>query len=152
MPQVLERFQLDQLSAGVTALDGLGASWAADIWDFNVPINQDIVIQPGDVFSCYLIGDDAAEMPANTKVRVLLRDVSNEESTPLLPPLPYQQLKAFTDKKKLMRLRIHKEIRVENGMHIVVQVNGLDATGVAGDTDASASSFKLVCHRRRKSV
>jgi len=146
-----DRFELNQSTTGITESDGLGATWQADIWDFKVPLNTWIKLHPTDIFACYLVGDDASEMPASTQVRVVVRDVANEDSKPILSALLYQRVKAFTDRDKLKNLTIAKEIVVGPEEHIVVQVNGADAA-TTGDVDASASNFKLVTTRRRKAL
>lgn len=144
-----EKFELNGSTSGVTAADGLGATWAADIWNFQLPLNTWLLLRPGDIFSCYLIGDDAAEMPATTQVRVVIRDVNNQEALPILKDTLYQSLKSFTDRDKVVALDIARERIVGPDERIAIMVNGADATGT-GDTDASASHFKLVTRRRRK--
>ncbi len=143
-----ERYEINSSSVGITESDGSGATWK-DIWDFKVSVNQQIVLNPTDIFSAYLVGDDTAEMPKNTRVRLVKRDVTNEDAKPLLPELPYQQAKEFKDRALLMHLAIQGTLVVESEEHIVVQINGADATGT-GDTDASASYFKIFTHRRKK--
>lgn len=147
-----ERFEINPSSTGITESDGQGATWHADIWDFKVEANTQIKLKPTDVFSCYLIGDDTGEMPKTTQIRIVRRDVANEGAEPVLTTLPYQLVKAFTDKDKLIHLSIPREVIVDEYEHIVVMINGLDVTGVAGDTDASASHFRIQTTRRRKAL
>lgn len=144
-----ERCEINSSSTGITELDGKGATWTADIWDFKVPINQRFILKPGDTFAVYLVGDDAAEMPKSTKVRVVVRDVTNEAAKPILKDCLYQRLKSFSDRNQLVTLEIAQPIVVDSEEHIVVMVNGADAAGT-GDTDASASHFKLLTTRERK--
>ena len=146
-----EKFEINQNSTGITEVDGLGATWEGNIWDFKVPLNTWIKLRPSDIFSCYLVGDDAAQMPAATQVRVVRRDVANEDTKPILSACLYQRVKDFTDKDKMKHLTIDREIEVGPDEHIVVMVNGADAAGT-GDTDASASNFKLQTTRRRKAL
>ena len=146
-----EKYELNSLSTGITEQDGSGLLWK-DIWDFKVPINQSIVLKPIDLFSAYLKGDDAAEMPNTTRIRVLRRDVANEDAKAVLNEVYYKLCKEFTDKNLLMHLSIHQPVEVGSEEHIVVQVSGLDATGIAGDTDASASFFKILTTRKRKGL
>ncbi len=146
-----ERFEVNPASTGITEQDGRGTNWW-DIWDFKVSLNQVVILRPTDVFSCYLVGDDAAAMPNATKVRVVKRDVANEDSIPILPVVNYKQAQEFADKNLQMHLRaLGGVMEVVAEEHIVVQVSGADATGT-GDTDASASHFKIFCTRRRKSL
>jgi len=149
-PSKDEKFEINSASTGITETDGSTTLWV-DNWDYVVQTNQKIVIKPEDIFACYLVGDDASEMPAKTRVRVVRRDVTNEDSTPLIPELPYQSAKDFQDKNKLMRFRSLRtpEVVLGEGEHLVVQVAGADVA-TTGDLDASASFFKIMCHRRRK--
>ena len=149
MAYIEEKFELNSGVSGVTESDGLGATWHADIWDFKVPINNWILLKPKDVFSCYLVGDDGVEMPAKTQVRIVKRDVANEEAKPILPNLLYQQIKNFRDRDLVMHINVRGVVEVGPEEHIVVQVNGADVA-TTGDLDASASHFKLVTTRRRK--
>jgi len=150
MANIEEKFEISSLSTGITEADGDGTNWK-DVWDFQVPLNTKIVLKPTDFFSCYLDGDDAAEMPAVTEVRLLHRDVANEQTKPLIRALLYQQVKPFQDTDKLIRLDIVKAIVIQPSEHIVVQIKGADATGT-GDVDASDSYFKLVTARLRRSL
>lgn len=150
MPYIEEKFELNQATAGVSESDGQGATWG-DIWDFLVPLNTFIILRPQDVLSCYLVGDDTSQMPAATQIRVVRRDVANSEAKPLLANCLYQQVKAFDDKNKWKHLTVGGEVVVGPDEHIVVMVNGADTAGT-GDTDASASYFKLTTTRRRRSL
>ena len=144
-----EKFELNQNSTGITESDGLGATWAADIWDFKPPLNTFLKLKPTDIFSCYLVGDDAAEMPAATQVRIVKRDAANEDAKPVLSACLYQRVKEFQDKGKFKRLTLDREVEVGPDEHLVVMVNGADAAGT-GDLDASASNFRLQTTRRRR--
>ena len=151
MGQITERFELNQSTSGITESDGAGASWSADIWDFKVPTNTEIILSPRDIFSCYLVGDDVAEMPSATQIRVVVRDVANQSAKAILRDILYQRVKSFSDTKKIAYLDIDREIVVTSEEHIVVMVYGADAAGT-NDTDASASHFKLVTTRKRKAL
>jgi hypothetical protein len=148
--QVTEKFELNQNTSGIIASDGVGTNFA-DIWDYKPPLHTRLRINAGDIFSCYLVGDDAAEMPAKTRIRIVKRDVANEQAKPILPDTQYALCKSFTNKKQLLRLRISQEVVVETDEHLVIMVSGADAAGT-GDTDASASHFKLECLRERKAL
>ena len=150
MADRVERWELNPAASGVTATDGQGAKWA-DIWDFEVPYHVEIVLNPSDIVSFYLVGDDAAAMPNTTQIRMVKRDTANEESIPILSPVNYKTGQEFQDSKKLMHLTMASPISVGTDEHIVVQVYGADALG-SGDTDASASHFKLITTRRRKGL
>ena len=150
MADRVERWELNPSASGVTATDGQGAKWA-DIWDFEVPFHVQIDLKPTDIFSAYLVGDDSSEMPATTQIRVVKRDVANEDSISILSPMNYQTGKEFSDRKKLTHLTMASTMSVGTDEHIVVQVYGADAA-TTGDTDASASYFKLITTRKRKGL
>ena len=147
---ITEKFELNANTSGITAADGVGTNFA-DVWDFEPPYNTRLKLHAGDVFSCYLVGDDAAEMPAKTRIRIVKRDVSNEQAKPVLSDCQYNLCKSFSEKKKMLRLTIPGEIVVDTAEHLVVMVSGMDANG-DGDVDASASYFKLEILRERKAL
>ena len=142
--------EINRSTSGVAELDGQGATWQADIWNLTIPFNQKYKIGPGSTFSCYLIGDDTAEMPAKTLVRVVKRDEDEQETVTLYSGL-YQNVKEFKDKNKIRTLTPKTDILSTPGQHIVVMINGADVA-TTGDTDASASWFKLTALRERKSI
>ena len=145
------KVEISQATSGVTAKDGAGATWNADNWDLKVEINQSYKLQPGDTFSCYLVGDDTAEMPDKTRIRVVKRDLSNLLAKPLLDECLYARCKAFADKKKILRLNITQPVLLEAGEHLVVLVNGMDKAGT-GDLAVAASSFKITALWRGRSL
>lgn len=146
-----EKFEINASSTGITEADGEGTNWK-DIWDYKVQTNQFIEIGPDSIFSTSLVGDDAAAMPNATRIKVVRRDVSNEDEKALLTEVSYKQAQEFQDKKKLMRFRgLLGPMMLGEGEHIVVRIAGADATGT-GDTDASASYFKIICQRRKKAL
>lgn len=150
MGTLWEYKEITESTTGVAELDGNGASWQIDIWNLTVPYNQKHTFSSKDVFSCKLVGDDAAEMPAKTLVQVVKRDMDTQEKIILLDTL-YQNCKAFRDVAKLQHLNVRNTVTVSPGEHIAVMVNGVDAA-TTGDTDASASNFRLTSQRERKTI
>jgi len=122
-----EKYEINSTSIGITEADGDGTNFK-DIWDLRVPLNTFILLKSGDYVALYLIGDDGYEMPKSTRVRVVRRDVANEDSKPVLPEVLYQLVKDFIDRNKLMKLPIGAIIGPEE--HIVVQVAGKDCLGL----------------------
>jgi len=146
-----EKFEINAGSTGITETDGQGTTFA-DIWVYKIQTNQKIVVNPDSIFACNLVGDDAAAMPNNTQVRVLRRDVTGEDAKTILPACPYIQVQEFQDKNKFMRFRnLVQEVVCGEGEEIAVQISGADAAGT-GDTDASASYFKMIVNRRRNRI
>lgn len=150
MPIKEAKYEINPSSAGITEADGDKTNWK-DIWDFKVPLNTWIILQPKDLFAAKLVGDDTNEMPKATRVRIMRRDVANEDAKPVLSEIYYELAKDFTNWDKLMHLSIKESITVGPEEHIVVQVAGLDATGT-GDIDASASYFKILTTRRKVGI
>lgn len=142
--------EITESTTGIAALDGQGATWTVDIWNLTIPFNQKHKLGPTNTFSCSLVGDDAAQMPDKTLVRVVKRDMDEQETVTLLSTL-YKNCKEFVDKNKIQKLTVRADILSTPGEHIAIMVNGVDAA-TTGDTDASASSFKLTSLRERKSI
>ena len=146
-----EKYEINAASPGITEADGSGALWK-DIWDYQVQTNQYILLTPESIFAVYLIGDDAAAMPNSTRVKVVRRDVTGEDESTLITEVPYKVAQEFQDKKKLLRFRgLTRDVLIGEGEHIVVRIAGVDAA-TTGDTDASASWFKIICQRRKKAL
>jgi len=122
-----EKYEINPASIGITEQDGDGTNFK-DIWSLRVPLNIFILLKPGDYVALYLIGDDGYEMPKSTRVRVVRRDVANEDAKPVLPEVLYQLVKDFIDRNKLMKLPIGATVGPEE--HIVVQVAGKDCLGL----------------------
>lgn len=148
-PDKLEKFEINSASTGITEADGNGANWK-DIWEYKVPVNTWVTIDAESVFACNLVGDDAAAMPNTTRIIVVRRDVANEDSKPLMPEIHYKAVQEEQDKKKMMYFRgLATPVTVGPEERVVVRIAGADAAGT-GDTDASASRFKISCMRGRK--
>ncbi len=149
MPEITERIEITAAIVDVTVGDGNGASFA-DIWALLVPINQKYTVTEQDSLSCYLVGDDTVEMPANTKVRVVKKSIGRVDSSTVTPIVLYSQLKEFADIRKLFFLGVNRTV-IGPGEYLILQVAGADVAGT-GDTDGSASSFKITATRTRPSL
>lgn len=147
---LVESYDIQPSTDGITATDGAGATWNADNWDLKPSAGLQYRVGSWSQFSLYLVGDDASEMPADTRVRVVKRDITNEEQEIIWTGL-YAQVKEFADKKKRACLGCTREFVINGGEHLVVQANGADVAGT-GDLDVSASHFKLASKRRRRAL
>ena len=146
-----EKFEINSGSTGITEADGSGTLWK-DNWDYKVAVNQWIQITPESTFSANLVGDDAAAMPNITRVRIVRRDVANEDHKTILPECLYKQVQEEQDRMLWMTFKnLTANILLGPEEHIVIQCAGADAAGT-GDLDASASRFSLKCQRRRKAL
>lgn len=144
----IDNYEIKPSTTGVTATDGAGATWNADNWDLLAPANIWYILGGWSALSAYLVGDDAAEMPAATKIRLIKRDVRNEQTAVLWQGL-YAQIKELRGRKKLMTLDgfLKMDVTVGPTEHLIFMANGADAAGT-GDLDVSASFFKLKARRR----
>ena len=149
---MLEFKEISESTTGVAQVDGNGATWQVDIFNLTVPFNQKHVFTSNCTVYMSLVGDDAAQMPDRTLVRVVKRDMDSQELKPLLSTL-YVNCKEPKNVKKMAHLNIPEgeQVVVTPGEHIAIMVNGADAA-TTGDTDASASSFRITSQRERKSI
>ena len=148
-----EAFTLTKGDSGVTSQDGLDASteWGK-IWEYHIPVGIGLYILPGHTFSCYLHGDDNAQMPATTRVRVLLKDSAQQDVKTILGPVLYQTLKEFVDRDKIARFNVSEPIKVFEQQYIVVETSGADVAttgGVDQTGGASDSYFEMAISRVR---
>lgn len=136
-----EPFCLTKADSGITSSDGPDASsteWG-DIWSYQVPTGIGVLILPGHTLSVYLEGDDDAEMPATTRIKVVQRDSSQQDEKTLMGPLLYASLKEFTDRDKIQRFNAGP-FRVYEKQYLVIEVQGADATGTGGVDQTGGSS------------
>lgn len=144
-PEVLqEQFTLTKGDSDVTSSDGPNASTSYGIiYSYHVPTGIGLIILPGHTFSLYLEGDDDAEMPATTMVKVSVLDSSKQDKRTILGPVMYQTLKEFTDRDKLARFNVVAPVKVYEKQYIEVETAGADAatTGGVDQTGASSDSY-----------
>ena len=128
-----EPFSLTKGETGMSQQDGLNAStdWG-QVFEYQVPIGIGLMILPGHAFSCYLHGDDGAEMPATTLVRILHKDSSKRDSKVILGSTLYAKLKEFTDRDKIARFDILEPAKIYEKQHLTIETAGADAAGTGG--------------------
>ena len=129
-----EPFSLTKGETGITQQDGLDAStdWG-QIFEYQVPVGIGLIILPGHTFSCYLHGDDGAEMPATTQVRILHKDSSKSgDAKKVLGPILYVKLKEFTNKNKIAIFDILNPAKIYEKQYLTIETAGADATGTGG--------------------
>ena len=155
MVEVLqEPFTLTKGDSDVTSTDGLNASTAYGvIWSYHVPTGIGLIILPGHTFSVYLEGDDDAEMPATTLIKVYVLDASKQDSRCVLGPVLYQSLKEFTDRDKLARFNVSAPVKVYEKQYIEIEAAGADVAGTGGVDQTGGSSdsyFEMAISRVRQ--
>ena len=157
-PEVLqEPFTLTQGDSDVTGTDGLDATALATkygiIWEYHVPTGIGLIILPGHTFAVYLYGDDSAEMPATSLVKVSVLDSSKQDKRTILGPVLYQTLKEFTDRDKLARFNVVAPVKVYEKQYIQIEEAGADATGTGGvdvTGGTNESYFEMAISRVRQ--
>lgn len=147
MPRpVEEKWSLTQLqTADITEADGTAAKWS-DIWKYQVPTGIGHVLLPEHTFSAYL-EDVAAQVGNGTcRLRIEVRDASEQDSKVVFGPALYVSVKDFSDVNKMAKLNLNGPIVVTERMYIVIVVND------DGAIDASDSYFELATARIRKTL
>lgn len=137
---ITEEWSLTQATANVTEADGTADTWS-DIWKWQVPSGNGIVIDPGDSFAAYL-EDASAEIANNARVRIQVRESEEDEAKTIIPAVPYVRVKSFDDERKRFVYE-GATVRIDENWWIVVQVND------DGAIDASDSYFELTGKRAR---
>ena len=139
-----EPFSLTKGETGVTSTDGLNASTTYSIiWEYQVPTGIGFIILPGHTFSAYLEGDDDAEMPATSLLKVSIQDASKQDKKTIMGPVLYQSVKEFTDRTKIAKFNVAEPVKIYESQYIIVEEAGADAAGTGGvdQTGASSDSF-----------
>lgn len=139
-----EPFSLTKGDAAITSTDGLNASTQFGvIWEYHVPVGLGLIILAGHTLAMYLHGDDDAEMPDTTLVKVVVLDASRQDERTILGPVMYKNLKEFTDRDKLARFNIPEPVKVYENQYVQVQTAGADVatSGGVDQTGGSSDSY-----------
>ena len=143
-PFVLEQIDTTLIPSGNRA-DGTANIWS-QIWKFQVPAGQGMVLGPEDMFAVYL-EDASAEVSNNTcRVRISVEDTSGNDSRVIFGPVVYIQVKEFQDRRKMARLRVPEPIIVHEEQFLILEVND------DGAIDESDSRFMLEMTRTRQGL
>ena len=135
----LAPFSLRNNTTGITEADGT-ANIRTDIWKYQVPRGERLVLVPGSPFFAYL-EDASAQIADNAIVEVQVRDASEQDRRTVLGPVIYQRVKEKQDRKLMAKLSIPEPLEIPERGRIVIVV--LDD----GAIDASDSYFHLQVHR-----
>lgn len=128
-----EPFSITKGDADCSEQDGLNASTDFGmIFEYHVPVGVGLVILPGHTLSMYLYGDDSAEMPATTRVKVLVKDSAKQDERCILGPILYQSLKEFQDRDKIASFNVPEPVKIYEQQYITIETSGADATGTGG--------------------
>lgn len=158
MQPLQEPFSLTKGESGIVQIDGLDATalgaYYANIIEWQVPIGVGLVILPGHTFAMKLWGDDEAEMPAVTLVKVMVKDASKQDTKTILGPVLYETLKTFDDRDKLARFDIAGPVKIYENQFIIIAVAGADAAKTGGvditGNNSGESYFEMAIARVRQ--
>ena len=143
---ISEPFTLEQIDTTLipasNRVDGTASAWST-IWKFQAPAGQGFTFGPGDFFAAYL-EDAAAEVGNNTcRVRLGIRDTSENDTRVFYGPVPYIAVKEYQDRRKMARLRIARPVHLYEEQYLVIEVYD------DGAIDESDSTFMLEMVRTR---
>lgn len=125
--------------------DGTANKWS-DIWKYQVPTGQAHILKPGFTFSAYL-EDASAEIGNGTgRIRIEIRDQSEQDAKSIYGPALYVASKEFQDSRKKATLDLQSDTAIEERFFIVVLVND------DGAIDESDSYFLLETIRVRSGL
>ena len=145
--QVIEEpFHISQLqTAEITEADGTANVWS-DIWKFQVPVGQSLVLRAEHKVSMY-IEDGSAEVGNGTcQLRIEIRDSSEQDRRVVFGPVQYINVKEFQDRRLIAHINVVQPVPIKERMWIVIVVND------DGTIDASDSYFDLETVRVRKTL
>ena len=114
-------------SADTTAIpsgnraDGTASKWS-DIWKYQIPTGQAHILKPSHRFALYL--DDASgECSAGKgRIRIVVRDQSEQDEKTIFGPTLYETVKEFQDTDKMATLGLSSDLALEEKFFIVIQV------------------------------
>ena len=119
-PFVLENVDMTLIPAANRA-DGVANTWS-DIWKFQVPAGQMMIIGPDDTLSMYLEDTALAEVGNNTaRVRISVSDTS-EQDFRVVFGVQYVTVKEFQDRRKVASLRLPQPIQVFEEQFLILSV------------------------------
>lgn len=125
--------------------DGTASKWS-DIWKYQVPVGQGHVLKPSHRFSAYLEDASTVVGSGTCRIRIVVRDQSEQEESAIYGPALYVASSEFQDDDKMARLGLQGDLVVEERFFIVIQVYD------DGAIDESDSYFKLETIRVRQTI
>ena len=150
MPEAViieQPFRLTRSDPVIAEADGTANQWS-DLWKYQVPNGNALVIKPSHTFSAYL-EDTAPAQVGNQACRVKIekRDASESDVLLVYGPDLYVASKEFQDKTKIARMMAAPEGVIINEREFLV-ISAYDDAAI----DASDSYFELHISRVRKAL
>ena len=125
--------------------NGTASTWS-DIWKYQVPTGQAHILKPGHHFSLYLYDASGECTAGKGRVRIVVRDQSEQDEKSVFGPALYETCKNFNDVTKMATLGLQNDLVVEEKFLIVFQIYEDEAA------TESSSYFKLETIRIRSSI
>lgn len=125
--------------------DGTANKWS-DIWKYQVPTGQAHILKPGFSFSAYLEDAGAQISDGGGRIRIEIRDQSEQDAKSIYGPALYVASKEFQDSRKKATLDLQSDMAIEERFFIVILVND------DGAIDESDSYFLLETIRVRSGL
>lgn len=151
MPRVVEEsWQISSVdTTNITYANGVDSKWS-DMWKYQVPTGEAIILRPSHHFSIYLdetSGNDEVE-GGKARVKIEVRDQSEQDAKGIFGPKLYDSCKDFDDVTKMATLELQSDISIEEKFWIVVMVYNTSGT----TTKYDYSYFELEAVRVRSGM
>lgn len=125
MPKVVEEsWEITDIdTTNITAANSVGSKWS-DLWKYQVPTGEAIILKPNHHFSIYLDeSTGSAEAGAgDARLRIEIRDQSEQDSKNVFGPALYASCKDFDNTTKMAKLDLQNDVSIEEKFWIVVMV------------------------------
>lgn len=126
MPKVMEEsYQISSVDTGRLTIANATASKWSDMWKYQVPTGEAIILKPGHHFSIYLdtsTGSSEATPAGTPRIKIEVRDQSEQDAKGVFGPRIYASCKTFDDVTKMATLDLQSDMSVEEKFWIVVMV------------------------------
>lgn len=143
-----EYYQITDSESGVTATD-ISANQTSlwlEGWRYQVPVGFNYVFKREHIFSAYLKDLAAAEFADTAKVRILVKDPSQNDAKVILQPTLYAQVKEWQQDSKLKHLDLTDYYVAKENYWIVIECY------CTVSLDASECYWALACGRIRPAI
>ena len=118
----------------------------SDIWKYQIPTGQAHILKPSHRFAAYLYDAGGEVSPGKGRVKVVIRDQSEQDEKSIFGPALYETFKEFADRDKMATLGLQADLAVEEKFFIVIQVFSDEVLAHA------TSYFKLETVRIRSTI
>lgn len=128
MPKVVEEsYEISSVdTTNLTLADATASKWS-DIWKYQVPTGEAIILKPSHHFSVYLDeGTGSTEAEAVARVKIEIRDQSEQDSKNIFGPTLYASCKDFDNVDKMATLALQNDVSIEEKFWVVIMVYHTD--------------------------